>query len=184
MKKVEVSAHHTLLINAHGSPPSSVPLDKVAGADGHRTQPQSRPPPSCRMRSQAVGDKKERDEGEQNKQGERERGREGARGAGVSAAVGVTFVVTMQSISSSLMHASRLQQRLQGVHLNRLNPFGQQAAGFAKDVRFGVDSRSLVLAGCNKLADAVQVTLGPKVCHWHQKASGLSRRVFNNAAAR
>ena len=33
----------------------------------------------------------------------------------------------------------------------------------AKDVRFGVESRSLVLAGCNKLADAVQVTLGPKV---------------------
>ena len=33
---------------------------------------------------------------------------------------------------------------------------------FAKDVKFGVESRSLVLAGCNKLADAVQVTLGPK----------------------
>ena len=116
--------------------------------------------------------------------GDREKGREGARGAGVSAAVGVTFVVTMQSVSSSLMQASRLQQRLQGVHLNRLNPFGQQAAGFAKDVRFGVDSRSLVLAGCNKLADAVQVTLGPKVCYWRQKASGLSRRLFTNTAAR
>ena len=33
---------------------------------------------------------------------------------------------------------------------------------YAKDVKFGVESRSLVLAGCNKLADAVQVTLGPK----------------------
>ena len=76
----------------------------------------------------------------------------------------------MQSVSSTLMQASRLQQRLQGAHLNALNPFRQQAAGFAKDVRFGVDSRSLVLAGCNKLADAVQVTLGPKV-----RRSGRSR---------
>lgn len=33
----------------------------------------------------------------------------------------------------------------------------------AKDVRFGVDCRGAVLAGVEKLADAVQVTLGPKV---------------------
>eukprot|EP00963_Diacronema_lutheri_P004988 scaffold363_cov331-Pavlova_lutheri.AAC.109 len=32
----------------------------------------------------------------------------------------------------------------------------------AKDVRFGVDCRGAVLAGVEKLADAVQVTLGPK----------------------
>ena len=33
----------------------------------------------------------------------------------------------------------------------------------AKDVRFGIECREAVLAGVNKLADAVQVTLGPKV---------------------
>lgn len=33
----------------------------------------------------------------------------------------------------------------------------------AKDVRFGIECRDKVLAGVNKLADAVQVTLGPKV---------------------
>lgn len=41
--------------------------------------------------------------------------------------------------------------------------------GFAKDVRFGIECRDAVLAGVNKLADAVQVTLGPKVqCMRHQ----------------
>ncbi len=32
----------------------------------------------------------------------------------------------------------------------------------AKDVRFGVDARGLMLQGVDRLADAVQVTLGPK----------------------
>ena len=32
----------------------------------------------------------------------------------------------------------------------------------SKDVKFGIECRGAVLAGVNKLADAVQVTLGPK----------------------
>lgn len=32
----------------------------------------------------------------------------------------------------------------------------------AKDVRYGSESRDLLLKGINKLADAVAVTLGPK----------------------
>lgn len=36
------------------------------------------------------------------------------------------------------------------------------ARGYAKDLRFGVEARALMLAGCDKLADAVSVTLGPK----------------------
>ena len=32
----------------------------------------------------------------------------------------------------------------------------------AKDVKFGVDARVKLLAGVDRLADAVQVTLGPK----------------------
>lgn len=40
----------------------------------------------------------------------------------------------------------------------------QAARGYAsKDVRFGIECREAVLGGVNKLADAVQVTLGPKV---------------------
>lgn len=31
-----------------------------------------------------------------------------------------------------------------------------------KDIRFGRDARTLMLEGCNRLADAVQVTLGPR----------------------
>jgi hypothetical protein len=39
----------------------------------------------------------------------------------------------------------------------------QIVRAYAKDVRFGIECREAVLAGVNKLADAVQVTLGPKV---------------------
>merc|ERR1712063_29103 len=35
-------------------------------------------------------------------------------------------------------------------------------ASGAKDIRFGADARAAMLAGVNKIADAVQVTLGPK----------------------
>lgn len=37
-----------------------------------------------------------------------------------------------------------------------------QTRHFAKDVKFGVDARASMLAGVDRLADAVQVTLGPK----------------------
>lgn len=32
----------------------------------------------------------------------------------------------------------------------------------AKDIKFGRDARAEILRGCEKLADAVEVTLGPK----------------------
>merc|ERR1712164_70311 len=38
----------------------------------------------------------------------------------------------------------------------------RSARGYAKDVRFGVEARALMLQGCDALADAVQVTWGPK----------------------
>mmetsp|Transcript_7222 Transcript_7222/g.10109 ORF Transcript_7222/g.10109 Transcript_7222/m.10109 type:complete len:578 (-) Transcript_7222:171-1904(-) len=38
----------------------------------------------------------------------------------------------------------------------------QQVRTFAKDVKFGVEARALMLEGVERLADAVQVTLGPK----------------------
>lgn len=34
----------------------------------------------------------------------------------------------------------------------------------AKDLKFGMEARALLLQGVNKLADAVSVTMGPKVC--------------------
>lgn len=36
--------------------------------------------------------------------------------------------------------------------------------GYAKDVRFGPEVRALMLQGVDVLADAVAVTMGPKVC--------------------
>lgn len=33
----------------------------------------------------------------------------------------------------------------------------------AKDIRFGVEARALMLRGVEELADAVKVTMGPKV---------------------
>jgi len=34
----------------------------------------------------------------------------------------------------------------------------------AKDIRFGVEARAGMLAGVEQLADAREVTMGPKVC--------------------
>lgn len=34
----------------------------------------------------------------------------------------------------------------------------------AKDIRFGVEARAAMLRGVEELADAVKVTMGPKVC--------------------
>ena len=39
----------------------------------------------------------------------------------------------------------------------------QCVRGMAKDLRFGNDARAEMLKGVNMLADAVSVTLGPKV---------------------
>jgi hypothetical protein len=39
----------------------------------------------------------------------------------------------------------------------------QCVRGLAKDLRFGNDTRAEMLKGVNLLADAVSVTLGPKV---------------------
>ena len=39
----------------------------------------------------------------------------------------------------------------------------QCVRGFAKDLRFGNDARAEMLKGVNLLADAVSLTLGPKV---------------------
>lgn len=36
---------------------------------------------------------------------------------------------------------------------------------YAKDVKFGADARALMLQGVDLLADAVAVTMGPKVTH-------------------
>ena len=35
--------------------------------------------------------------------------------------------------------------------------------GYAKDIKFGAEARGLMLQGVDMLADAVAVTLGPKV---------------------
>lgn len=37
------------------------------------------------------------------------------------------------------------------------------ARGYAKDLKFGADARALMLKGVDLLADAVAVTMGPKV---------------------
>lgn len=46
----------------------------------------------------------------------------------------------------------------------RLAPSVVPARCYAKEVRFGTEGQQSMLQGVNKLADAVAVTLGPKVC--------------------
>lgn len=42
----------------------------------------------------------------------------------------------------------------------------QAYRNYAKDVRFGADVRAVMLQGVDILADAVAVTMGPKVCQF------------------
>lgn len=45
----------------------------------------------------------------------------------------------------------------------KFNPLRATQRFYAKDIRFGGDARAAMLEGVNKLADAVAVTMGPKV---------------------
>lgn len=47
--------------------------------------------------------------------------------------------------------------------MQNLTQFQVERGYAAKDIKFGVECRASILAGVDKLADAVQVTLGPKV---------------------
>lgn len=60
----------------------------------------------------------------------------------------------MQNVSRAALRAGR-KAALEALYL-------QSVRSYAKDVRFGLECREGVLMGVNKLADAVQVTLGPK----------------------
>ena len=50
-----------------------------------------------------------------------------------------------------------------GLLIQVLSQFQSTRGYAAKDIKFGVECRAGVLAGVDRLADAVQVTLGPKV---------------------
>ena len=56
---------------------------------------------------------------------------------------------------------SRLPTLLRTSALRSMAP--QAYRNYAKDVRFGADVRALMLQGVDILADAVAVTMGPKV---------------------
>ena len=55
----------------------------------------------------------------------------------------------MQAIRNTIQNQSR---RLVAI----------QSQAFAKDIKFGTEARALMLEGCDMLADAVSVTLGPR----------------------
>merc|ERR1712188_148187 len=58
----------------------------------------------------------------------------------------------------------RAKGRMLGARLAARNVSRVASRGFAtgKDIKFGVEARALMLEGVDQLADAVQVTLGPK----------------------
>lgn len=90
-------------------------------------------------------------------------------------ALSSTRSVTMHRVSSlatrSAPQVGRMTRQRVSVRLlleacSRLtNNTLKHARGFAtgKDIRFGAEARSLIMRGVDKIADAVQVTLGPKV---------------------
>lgn len=74
---------------------------------------------------------------------------------------------SLSSSTSSSSSSSSSSTSLVGNLLFRNNRGGgkvfQIARGYAsKDLKFGIEARALILQGCDRLADAVQVTLGPK----------------------
>ncbi len=60
-----------------------------------------------------------------------------------------------------MFRTPRLAQTLARSHLALASPVVRAYA--AKQLKFGQDARSLLISGVNKLADAVSVTMGPKV---------------------
>eukprot|EP00238_Polyblepharides_amylifera_P003787 CAMPEP_0196584178 /NCGR_PEP_ID=MMETSP1081-20130531/46037_1 /TAXON_ID=36882 /ORGANISM="Pyramimonas amylifera, Strain CCMP720" /LENGTH=578 /DNA_ID=CAMNT_0041905301 /DNA_START=115 /DNA_END=1851 /DNA_ORIENTATION=+ len=67
----------------------------------------------------------------------------------------------MNNAIKPLARAARAA-RMSPIINRELNSQFSQARGYAKELKFGVECRGSLLAGCDKLADAVQVTLGPK----------------------
>lgn len=59
-----------------------------------------------------------------------------------------------------MLRLPALLQKVRPVYCAR-TPFLRRA--YAKDVKFGADARALMLQGVDLLADAVAVTMGPKV---------------------
>jgi chaperonin GroEL len=58
--------------------------------------------------------------------------------------------------------AARNSARAASRSLLRQQPASVFSRSYAKDIRFGGEARSLMLAGVDKLTNAVEVTLGPK----------------------
>ncbi|XVF20605.1 hypothetical protein REPUB_Repub12eG0015100 [Reevesia pubescens] len=65
----------------------------------------------------------------------------------------------MYHFASSLASKARIARNTTHQIASRLSWNRNYAA---KDIRFGVDARGLMLKGVEKLADAVKVTMGPK----------------------
>ena len=72
------------------------------------------------------------------------------------------FLISIHSIFFSIfsLQMYRLPTILRSSALRNLNPAYRT---YAKDVRFGSEVRALMLQGVDILADAVAVTMGPKV---------------------
>lgn len=72
---------------------------------------------------------------------------------------------SLNRILTLQMH--RLPSALRNAALRQANQIAEvQRCYYAKDVRFGSEVRALMLQGVHVLADAVAVTMGPKVYRW------------------
>ena len=70
---------------------------------------------------------------------------------------------TTNALLRTRLHTARV---LSSDYLYPTHPriHSQQTRSFAKEIKFAGDARALMLKGVNTLADAVSITLGPKVC--------------------
>lgn len=71
----------------------------------------------------------------------------------------------MLRASSRSAHAALARAPAIGAAARRMPLNMTPVRGMAsKDIKFGNEARALLLQGVDRLADAVKVTLGPKVC--------------------
>jgi chaperonin GroEL len=68
--------------------------------------------------------------------------------------------LNFEGMLSTLKHVSLTGARRANTRL--VAPAAVRSFAAAKDIKHGSEARALMLEGCNRLADAVQVTLGPK----------------------
>lgn len=79
-------------------------------------------------------------------------------------AIIINFLSPSPPRDSTMLRASKFVRPSVQLLAGRLSAQTQRRFYAAKELKFGAEARVAMLQGVDKLADAVAVTMGPKVC--------------------